>query len=158
MTQERRDLARRHVSRSIRMRVRIYALIFLVMTVVVVVDTIVIGPRSILPALACVAGGIVVGLVASRMLSLSWDAVSGTVVGRLDVIGGIVLVGYLAFSIFRGDLLDLWYDGPVLAVAGLAALAGAMAGQVLGTSRGVGAVLRIVAGDAQRNPPADHQS
>lgn len=62
------------------------------------------------------------------------------------------------FSLFRGDLLDLWFDGPVLAVARLAALAGAMAGQVLGTSRGVRAVLQIVAGDAQRKPPADHQS
>lgn len=93
------------------MRVRIYALIVLVLTVIVVVETVGTGPRAILPVLACSVGGLVVGIVASRMFSPSRDSVGATVVGRLEVIGGVVLVGHLAFSVLRGDLPDLWFDG-----------------------------------------------
>lgn len=134
------------VDRAIRVRVRVYALIFLVMAVVVVVDTVVVGRRAILPVLACLAGGVAVGAVASRMFALSWDSVSGTVVGRLDAVGVVILVAYLAFTLLRGRLLGLWFDGPVLGVAGLAALTGVVFGQVVGTGRGVRRVLRIVRG------------
>jgi len=146
------DQARSQVDRSIRLRVRIYALIFVVMAFVVLVDTVVIGSRAVLPVVASLVLGAVVGVLASRMFALSWDSVSGTVVGRLDVLGVVILVLYLAFSIFRGRLHDIFLDGPVLGVAGLAALAGVMPGQVFGTGRGVARVLAIVAGRSDGPP------
>lgn len=146
-----RKRAAARVDRSIRLRVRIYTLIFLVMVVIVVVDGIAAGSASVLPVLACLVGGFVIGQVASRMFSLGWDKVSEKVVGRLDILGVVILLGYIALSIFRTKLLGLWLDGAVLGVASLAALAGIMAGQVLGTSRGVVRVFRIVMGE---NPEA----
>lgn len=138
---------RARVDRPIRIRVRIYALIFVVLAVIVVVEAVGLGVRSVLPVLACLAGGLLVGGVASRMFRISWDAVSGRVIGRLDVVGGVVLVGYVLFSVFRTRLVGLWLEGDVAGVAGLAALAGVMAGQVLGTRRGVRRVFEIVAGE-----------
>jgi hypothetical protein len=154
MTKERRAHAALHIARPIRLRVRIYFLIFLVMAGIVVVDGIRIGGASVLPVLASLVGGVVVGIIASRMFSLSWDHVSGKVVGKLDAVGAVILLAYLAFSIFKTKLLGVWFDGPVLGVAGLAALAGVMAGQVFGTGRGVKRVFTIVIGKAEEPEPA----
>jgi hypothetical protein len=141
-----RDRAREHIDRPIRIRVRIYSLIFLVVAVIVVVETVGQGLRAVLPVLACAAGGLLVGIGASRMFHLSWDAVSKRVIGRLDVAGVVILVLYVLFSIFRTRIIDTWLDGPVVGVAGLAALAGVMAGQVVGTRRGLIRVFRMVRG------------
>jgi hypothetical protein len=140
----RRDRARRRVDRPIRIRVTLYAVIFLGLAVVVVVDAVRIGGGSVLPVAVCLVAGLAVGAVASRMFRLSWDAVSGRVVGRLDAVGVVVLVLYVAFSIFRGRLVGLWFDAPVVGVAGLAVLAGVMAGQVLATRRGVIRVFEMI--------------
>jgi len=51
-SKERRALAALHIAKPIRLRVRIYFLIFLVMAVIVVVDSIDIGGASVLPVLA----------------------------------------------------------------------------------------------------------
>jgi Kef-type K+ transport system membrane component KefB len=134
--------------------VRLYSLIFLVMVVLVVVDSVRIGSRSLPPVLACLAGGVVIGVIASRMFSLSWDTVSKKVIGKLDVVGAVVLVLYVAVSIFRSRLLGLWLEGPVLSVAGLAVLAGIMAGQVAGTRRGVVRVFRLLIGEQNASPAA----
>lgn len=149
-----REGARQRIDRKIRLRVVVYLLIFLAMDVIVVVDGILIGSRSLVPVLTCAVGGVIVGVIASRMYSLSWDAVSTKVIGRLDTIGAVILVGYVLLAIFRSRLLDLWLDAPVLGVAGLAAVAGLMAGQVLGTRRGVRRVLRVVADRDAAEPAA----
>jgi cytochrome c oxidase subunit IV len=143
---DRRAQVRRHIDRSIRLRVTIYSVIFLVMTVIVVVDVLRIGGGAVLPVLLCLAGGLVVGLVVSRMFRIGWDAVSERVVGRIDVVGVVILVLYIAFSIFRGRLVGLWVDAPVVGVASLTVLAGVMAGQSLGTRQGVIRVFRILRG------------
>lgn len=154
---ERRARAALHIAKPIRLRVRIYFLIFLVMAVIVVVDSVRIGGASVLPVLASLVGGAVVGIIASRMFSLSWDHVSGKVVGKLDAVGVVILLAYLAFSIFKSKLLGVWFDGPILGVAGLAALAGVMAGQVFGTGRGVARVFTILIGKAKEREGRDEQ-
>lgn len=143
---DRRAQARQRVDRPIRLRVAIYSVIFLVMAVLVVVDVVRVGGRAVLPVVLCLVGGIAVGLVVSRMFRLGWDEVSGRVVGRIDVVGVVILVLYVAFSIFRSRLVGLWVDVPVAGVASLAVLAGVMAGQAVGTRNGVIRVFRILRG------------
>jgi hypothetical protein len=143
---ERRAQVRQRIDRTIRFRVAIYSIIFLVMTALVVVDVVRIGATAVLPVLLCLLGGIVVGLGVSRMFRLGWDEVSERVVGRIDVVGVIILVCYIAFSIFRSRLVGLWVAAPVVGVASLAVLAGVMAGQAVGTRQGVIRVFRILRG------------
>ena len=143
---DRRTQARQRIDRSIRLRVTIYSVIFLVMAVLVVVDVVRIGGSAVLPVVICLVGGVAVGLVVSRMFRIGWDAVSGRVVGRIDVVGAVILVLYIAFSVFRSRLVGLWVEAPVAGVASLAVLAGVMAGQVVGTRNGVVRVFRILRG------------
>jgi hypothetical protein len=140
------------VAQSIRIRVAIYVAIFVVTTVIVVVESVGVGPASVVPVLACAAGGLLAGVLASRMFAMTWDNVSGRVIGRVDALGVVILVGYAAFQLLRSTVVDLWWDGPVLAPAGLAALAAAMAGQAIGTRKGVVRVLAIIAGRAGPEP------
>lgn len=132
------------VDRSIRLRVRIYALIFLVTSLIVLARTVLLGWDAVVPVVACLAVGLLVGVVASRMYAMSWDEGSGTVVGRIDVIGAVVLFGYILVSVFRSQLVGTWLPSTVAAVAGLAVLAGIMAGQAVGTGGGVLRILRVV--------------
>lgn len=145
---DRRDDARDRVDRSIQLRVTLYTVIFLVMLVLVVIDIVRIGAQAVGPALVGLLVGLVVGGVASRMFRLSWDAVSGRVIGRLDLVGIVILVGYVLFSVFRTRVVELWFDGPVVGVTSLAVLAGVMAGQAFATRRGVIRVFEIVRGEA----------
>ncbi|MFE4541695.1 hypothetical protein [Arthrobacter sp. NPDC056727] len=144
---ERRDVLRRHVDRKIRMRMRIYAVIFVVLLVVVAIELFLAAPPAVLPALAALAGGIAVGLVASRMFRLEWDRAARTVVGKLDVLGIIILVAYIVFSIFRSRIVALWVPADIVKLCSLAVVDGLMLGQVVGTVGGLkGLYRRIVAG------------
>lgn len=145
------DIDGDRLDRALRLRVRIYVAIFVIAVVMVVADVVIIGTPSLGPALVGASLGAVVGLVASRMHLLSWDEVSGTVVGRLDALGASILVAYVFFVVFRGALLGSWFPAPVVGVAGLAALAGLMAGQAVGTRRGIRRVIAI-AGPGQVGP------
>lgn len=136
-----RGLPRREeppVDRSLRLRILIYGGIALVAAGVVVVDLVRLGAQALLPVGGCAVVGVVVGVVASRIYRLSWDATAARVVGRVDVVGGILLVAYIALAVFRNRLVGFWVPGPVAGAAGFAALAGIMAGQVVGTVLGIG--------------------
>lgn len=146
------------VDKSIRFRTRIYLAIFAAAAAIVIAQSIGIGAASIIPVLIAVAAGVLVGLVASRMYSLSWDTMNGKVVGRLDVIGGVILLGYVLISFFRTDLVRMWVESSIVEVASLAALAGVMAGQVIGTSRGIHRVLQLVGPTRSGPTPPDATS
>lgn len=135
--QARKALARKHLDRKIRFRLRLYALIFVVLLVVVAVELALIGAWAILPALACLAGGIVAGRIASRMFRLEWDAAAKNVVGKVDVVGGVILLAYIAFTVFRGRIVGMWVPASIAGTCSLAVLAGAMFGQVIGTVGGI---------------------
>lgn len=125
---------------------RIYAVIFLVLLVVVAVELFLAAPQAVLPALAALAGGIAVGLVASRMFRLEWDRAARTVVGKLDVLGIIILAAYIVFSIFRSRIVALWVPADIVKLCSLAVVDGLMLGQVIGTVGGLkGLYRRIVA-------------
>lgn len=57
------------------------------------------------------------------MFRIRWDEVSGTVASALDAVGVAILVGYVLFSLNRGRIAEIWFDGPIVGVVSLAALA-----------------------------------
>ncbi len=112
--QSRKEGAGRHVDRKIRLRLRIYAFVFSVLLVVVIVELVMASRTTILAAAVSFAGGIVVGLVASRMFRLQWDSAAKNVVGKLDVLGVVILVADIAFGIFRSRLVGLWVPANIV--------------------------------------------
>ncbi len=134
---------RQHVDRRIRTQVRILTVIALAMLGVLVVD-VARGTLGLAWAAAGLLGGAALGVVASRIRRLEWDERASRVVARLDGIGAVILVGYIAAMLARDWVLGHWVAGPALAALGLSGTAGALAGQVLGTRHGVRKVLEAL--------------
>ena len=64
------------------------------------------------------------------------------VIARLDWVGGIILVLYIVIAIFRAKLVGVVVHGPQVAPAGLAVVAGTMAGRVIGMRTQIRKVLK----------------
>jgi hypothetical protein len=89
-------------------------------------------------------GGAAVGVVAARVRRLAWDGEAQKVVGRMDRLGLAILVVTVVAHLSRNWLLGHWVHGALLTALGVWISAGGLAGRVLGTRRGVRAVLRTV--------------
>ena len=57
--------------------------------------------------LAGVVPGIIIGIIASRMHTISWDEEKKTVVSQMDLVGGLVLLGYLLYTFFGDELVEM---------------------------------------------------
>jgi hypothetical protein len=128
------------IDRRLRMRLRIFGIIFLVMFVVVVVDFFrgtITAPLGLLG----LAIGLVIGIIVSRMYRLSWSAQTNTVISRLDWLGVGILILYVVFALLRNQLFGSWIQGTYLAAFTLSISAGMMLGRVIGTMRGIRNVL-----------------
>jgi hypothetical protein len=89
-------------------------------------------------------GGAAVGVVAARVKRVTWDDDAQKVVGRVDRLGLAILVITLIAHLSRNWLLGHWVHGPLLTALGVWISVGGLLGRVLGTRRGVLAVLRTV--------------
>ena len=141
---ERSEAVRSHVDRSILLRVRVYAVVFVVVLVAAVAEVAFRTSHPWWQAVIGLSAGVLVGIGASRIMHLRWDDFEQRVVGRLDAVGVAVLVLYLVFSLTRSRLVGHWVDGDAVAPVSLAVLAGAMLGQVLGVRRGVRRLARSI--------------
>jgi hypothetical protein len=129
-----------NIDPRLRTRLRLYGIIFLVMLVVIIVD-VVRNLISIPLALLALAIGTVIGLLLGRMYRLSWDEIETKVIARIDWLGGIILVLYILFAIFRNRLFGQWVTGAALGAFTLSLTAGTMLGRVVSTSSGIRRVL-----------------
>lgn len=54
-----------------------------------------------------IAGGLVIGLIATRMHITSWDKSAKTVVSQMDSVGIFVLITYILYAIFSDELVEM---------------------------------------------------
>src|ERR1700744_1765087 len=111
-----------HVHRRLRNRVRIYLGLAVVIVFVIAYRLIFEGGNLLYPLIA-LALGLVIGIVVSRMFSISWDTDSEKVVSRMDIYGTLFLVAYVAFEITGEYFIRQWFSGPevldvILSLAG----------------------------------------
>ena len=133
--------APRPVSKKLLLQLRAFGIIFLGMLAVLVYDAL-IGTVAVLAVAGGLILGFAIGVVLSRTYTLSYDEEAQGVVGRIDWVGGVILLLYIGFSIFRGQIFTPLVDASQLAGFLLAVSAGTMLGRLVGTSRGVWRVLR----------------
>ncbi|MDP9374364.1 MAG: hypothetical protein M3Q65_18315 [Chloroflexota bacterium] len=136
---------RSRISRKLRNQLRLFYAIALALLVVVVIRT----ARGEIPwwwPLPALAAGVALGQVVARVTVLRWDEETGTVVGRTDALGGVILALYLAFVVVKGRLIGAWvHDAHQAAILGLALTAGVMVGRIRATIGGIRS-LRLAAG------------
>lgn len=131
----------RPISRSLLIQLRVFGVIFLGMLAALVYDGVT-GQVTWLWAALGLALGLVIGGVLSRMYALTYDEEARHVVGRIDWVGGVILLLYLVFVSLRGRMFTPLIDAAQLAGFLLAVSAGTLLGRLVGTSRGVWRVLR----------------
>jgi hypothetical protein len=121
-------------------RLRIYMAIMGIMLVVIIFE-IIMGNFSIAWALGGILVGLGVGVLISRMYRLSWDEETNNVIGRIDWIGGAILILYLVFVFSRTYYLSYWVQGTPLLALVFSITAGTMLGRVLSTEHGIKKIL-----------------
>ena len=138
---KRRKKLTQHIDKKILMRARIFGIISVVFVCILAFDLFK-ETISFAALFIAVAVGIAVGIVASRMYHLSWDHDGKKVVGRLDSLGIVVLVLYIAFAIFRQRIVGIFIHGPMLGTVTVAVMGGLFVGQILGIRNGVKGILK----------------
>jgi hypothetical protein len=121
----------RHIDKKLRSRLRLYVLLSLAMISIVVFNWLQ-HKLSLELSVLCMGGGLIIGIISSRMFHISWSHDAKQVVSQFDLIGGIVLGGYILFELSR-EWVFAHYLTPIAFAATFAFVAGTMIGRVLGT-------------------------
>lgn len=121
-----------HIDKKLRRRLRIYFIISLILIVLLIYD---VFNGTLLPSYGIfgIIGGIILGIIASRMFHTSWDKNAKQIISRLDTFGIIILIGYIIFAIFRSKLISYFTNGVDVSTVGFAVLTGIMLGRLIGT-------------------------
>ena len=103
------------VHTSLQRRLRIFIVMGVIIILVMVSDVV----RGLLPV--WIAGislllGSIIGLVSSRIFNLTWDKDGEQVVGKIDVIGWVVLGAYILFEVARSILVQHWLPAEATAI------------------------------------------
>lgn len=94
-----------HTHPTLQRRVRLFILAGTIMLLVVLWD-IMHHTMSVPLALAGIVVGALAGFASSRIYHLTWDHDGQRVVGRIDLVGWIVLILYIAFEVIRALLFE----------------------------------------------------
>ena len=138
------------VARSLRIQLRIFFAICLVLVGLVVMRLVrdEVAPGWIV---AGFGAGLALGLVLSRVKVLRWNATYQEVVGTTDALGTAILAAYLLFLVVRGRIIGAGVDdAETVGATALAMTAGTMRGRVVVTRRGIRRLLREA---LTRTPP-----
>ncbi len=128
------------IDRKLVMRLRIYLIVMITIFAVIVIE-VVQGRFIIQWALVGILVGLLVGTIVTRMYNLSWDEESNTVVGKMDGIGIVILVGYLIWEFTKSDFLGYWVQGSVLSAILLGITAGSMLARLVSNKRSIEQIL-----------------
>jgi hypothetical protein len=130
-----------HLDKKLRFRVRLYALISLVMLGIVLYEIFI----KILPVEFAVVGvfiGLFLGIISARIYHLSWNHDAKKIVSRLDIVGTIILVLYILFAVVRSRLIGIFVAAPMVGAVGFSITAGIMIGRVVGTRNAIMEILK----------------
>jgi hypothetical protein len=133
--------ARQHIDTRLRFRLRVYFVIAVVL-LFIMFENIAKGIFSLHTELGGLLLGGVIGVLVARMYKISWQEDMQKIVSQLDVVGGIILVFYIGFEIFREEILLHFLSSATVAALTLPIIAGIMLGRLFGTGRKIIRILR----------------
>lgn len=120
-----------HINKRLQIQLRLYFLITLILLGLLIYNFAK-GSISLEYGILGVGAGIIIGIIASRMYHISWNSDANKVVGKLDRLGVIILIGYILFEVFREHIVSYFTHGAQVGAVGFAILAGVMFGRILG--------------------------
>ena len=121
---------KKHIDKKLIRRIRMLIIILLVMAGALVYEILTSHINLLWVLLGLILGSII-GFIVGRMFSIEWHEGKEKVIGRLDVIGIIVLVIYIAVSVTRHWIFAHWFVGAILTAFTLSFVEGVMLGRIL---------------------------
>ena len=138
---KRKEVAR-FVHKKLLFRLRRLAIIFLIITVILVYEI----SKDYIAAYLAAAGfiiGVVIGiLVSRRMHNISWDAEATKAVTKMDRLGILILVLYILFAVSRRWIFSHWLEGHALTAFTLSVSSGGMLGRLYYTRQKIRGILK----------------
>ncbi len=124
------EASKKHVDTKILRRLKMFAVIIFIMTMVLIYD-IITSHINILYVIIGLLIGAGVGIIIGRIFTIEWHVKDSKVISRLDLIGGIVLAVYIILSIFRHWIFAHWFKGAILSTFTVSFVEGVMFGRIL---------------------------
>lgn len=129
-----------HLDKRLLYRLIMYAIISVVMIGIVGYDISILHV-SLMLAIGGILIGVGIGFFSSRSSKLMYDKELKKVISRMDLFGGVILGLYIAFSLYRKNLIGYFVHGPSVAAVSFALVAGVMMGRIIGLRRRIKQVL-----------------
>lgn len=127
-----REQVRSHIDKKLQRRLRLYFGISLLLLCAVLFEVF-IGIVGFAFALLGILIGLGLGFISARMFHLSWDQDAKKIVSRLDLFGGVILVLYILFAVFRSRIIGHFIHGPAVGGVSISIVTGIMIGRFFGT-------------------------
>lgn len=121
---------KKHLDVKLARRIRFLTIILCVMTAVLFYNVYISHIRFLLVFAGMSLGG-AVGFLAGRMFLLKWHEQESKIISKIDILGGVVLVVYVAVSILRSWIFAHWFRGLILTSFTFSFVEGAMIGRLL---------------------------
>jgi hypothetical protein len=138
---KRKEVAR-FVHKKLLFRIRRLAIVFVIITAVLIYEI----SHDYIAGYLAAAGfliGIIIGTIVSRrMHNISWDAEARQAVTSMDRLGIIILILYILFAIARKWIFSHWLEGTALTAFTLSVSAGGMLGRFYKTRQKIRQVLK----------------
>lgn len=138
---KRREVGR-FVHRKLLFRLRRLAIIFIIITAILIYEISQHYSAGYLAGLGFLLGIVIGLLVGRRMHNISWDAATNKAVTKMDRLGIIILILYILFAISRHWILSHWLQGYALTAFSLSIAAGGMLGRLWTTRQRIRQVLK----------------
>lgn len=132
--EEERRVFQKHVHPKLRFRMRLFFVLGILMSFIVLRD-IIERVMSIHLALLSILVGILIGWFSSRVFRFDWDGGADKVVGKVDIVGVLVLIAYTLFEITQRIIFTKFIHVPLTAAMTFAFISFLFIGRGLGMRR-----------------------
>ncbi|MEO6327889.1 MAG: hypothetical protein ABIO55_03115 [Ginsengibacter sp.] len=130
------------VHKKLLFRLRRLAVIFLIITGVLIYELSHDYIAGYMAAAGFILGFLIGLLVSHRMHNISWDSETTKAVSKMDKVGIIILVVYILFAMGRKWIFGHWLEGYALTAFTLSVSAGGMLGRLWNTRQKVREILK----------------
>jgi len=130
------------VHRKLLFRLRRLAIIFIIISVILIYDLSHNYIATYLPVIGFIFGMVIGLIIARRMHRISWDAETNKAVTKMDRLGIIILILYLLFAVSRHWIFSHWLHGYALSSFTMSMAAGGMLGRLLTTRQKIRKILK----------------
>lgn len=136
-----REVSKKHVQKKLIFKLRRLALVFLIITSIIVYDVLsgIINPLLALAGIIC---GFGIGSLLGKYSNVHWHEETGKVISKWNRITIVILVVYLSFAFSKKWIFGHWLHGAALTSFSFSLASGIMTGRIISIRKQIRGILR----------------